>query len=470
MAIKSFSTNFSDFAFLPSVRSDVNFNLFFAVEHARVWPNSTVELSEVLTPVKSEKIEKGELDSEEKLVDMANIEKRYNELINVGEVSEIGSDKNVIGQGDIIIPKIQPRMGNIFLNPEHDRYVCSSELVEYKCKEEMFLPKFLFYILTHPQFSRCLYYSESGKTHRRVNPTELLKYKIPYVEMRKQFDTIAQIEPIEDKIRALRAAVRKDEDIINSVVVKKFNLDIAKLQAIDNTRFFTATLKSLSTGNYEIRDSVRYNKLQAIQKEILSSIGNCQTLDAYLLGDATKNGWSPENNEIETEGTSKMLGIDALHFNGILTTDNPKYTNKTREDIDKFIVNNGDFFISRGNTVNLVALASVAQNIEEDFIFPDIMIKLFVDETKINKMYLAYIFNSIIGRLYFKYASRGKQQTMVKVSSETIKKFVVPQISLEEQKEIVREIQKETMIQVQAKNQVKKLREEIDRIIDNAIK
>ena len=467
MAITSFSTNFSDFAFLPSIRSDVNFHLFFDVDKANVWPNSTVELSEVLIPIKSDKIEKGELESEEMLVDMANIERRYNELINVSYVSEIGSDKTIIGQGDIIIPKIQPRMGNIFLNLDKNRYICSSELIEYKCKQEMYLPKFLFYIITHPQFAKCLFYSESGKTHRRVNPAELLKYKIPYVEMQKQLAVISQIEAIEDKIRTLRATIKKDEDIINSVIVERFDLNIGKLSIIDNTRFFTTPFEKLSSNNYEIRDSVRYNKLQSIQKEILSNIDSYDVLDAYLLDVKTKNGWSPENNELE--GESKILGIDALNFNGILTTDNPKFTNETRADVDKFIVNDGDFFISRGNTVNLVALASVAQNVEEDFIFPDIMIKLFVDDSKINKMFLAYIFNSVIGRLYFKYASKGKQQTMVKVSSDTIRKFVIPQISMSEQEEVVNEIQEETDKQIVVKRKIAKLRSDIDKLICDVI-
>ena len=292
-------------------------------------------------------------------------------------------------------------------------------------------------------------------------------YKIPYVEMQKQLAVISQIEPIEDKIRTLRATIKKDEDIINSVIVERFNLNIGKLSIIDNTRFFTTPFEKLSSNNYEIRDSVRYNKLQSIQKEILSNIDSYDVLDAYLLDVKTKNGWSPENNELE--GESKILGIDALNFNGILTTDNPKFTNETRADVDKFIVNDGDFFISRGNTVNLVALASVAQNVEEDFIFPDIMIKLFVDDSKINKMFLAYIFNSVIGRLYFKYASKGKQQTMVKVSSDTIKKFVIPQISMSEQEEVVNEIQEETDKQIVVKRKIAKLRSDIDKLICDVI-
>ena len=97
------------------------------------------------------------------------------------------------------------------------------------------------------------------------------------------------------------------------------------------------------------------------------------------------------------------------------------------------------------------------------------MIKLFVDDSKINKMYLAYIFNSVIGRLYFKYASRGKQQTMVKVSSDTIKKFVIPQISISEQEKIVDEIKKETDKQIVVQKQIATLRSKIDKMVDDVI-
>ena len=58
MAATFFKTDLSKFAFLPSVRADVNFHFFFDVENANVWPNSSVELSQILIPVKSEKIEK----------------------------------------------------------------------------------------------------------------------------------------------------------------------------------------------------------------------------------------------------------------------------------------------------------------------------------------------------------------------------------------------------------------------------
>ena len=122
----------------------------------------------------------------------------------------------------------------------------------------------------------------------------------------------------------------------------------------------------------------------------------------------------------------KIIGIDSINYDTHLEFSNPKFTSAEREDIENFYIKENDFFISRGNTVDLVALASIATDVDEDIIFPDIMIRLSIDESKISKRFLAYLFNSILGRKYFKYSSRGKQQTMVKVSAEIVKAFQIP--------------------------------------------
>ena len=55
------------------------------------------------------------------------------------KVSNICSDKNILTEGDIIIPKLQPQMGNFFLNEKHNKYIGSSELIEYKIKKIIIL-------------------------------------------------------------------------------------------------------------------------------------------------------------------------------------------------------------------------------------------------------------------------------------------------------------------------------------------
>lgn len=437
--------------------------------------------SDLFYIVNDDKVDVSEL-SDFKYVEIGNIsntEDVYPVALSTEERNELNEkyfkkiekgDIIKVCKNDILISKVRPYLNKfLFIDETNDAYFYTSAFIHIRAKSH---PKILFYALKSV-FSHTLNsISRQGKGYPTLSERDILLLKFNKREIDSLFahhDSITQrIRILEPQICDLKKNIKSAEEIINSVIISKFKLDKEKLSLIDNARSFTTPFEKLSANNYEIRDSVRYNKLQAIQKEILSSIDSYEVLDAYLLDVKTKNGWSPENNEIE--GASKILGIDALHFNGILTTDNPKFTNETRGDIDKFIINDGDFFISRGNTVNLVALASVAQNIEEDFIFPDIMIKLFVDESKINKMYLAYIFNSVIGRLYFKYASRGKQQTMVKVSSDTIKKFIIPQISISEQEKIVDEIKKKTDRQIEVQKQIAKLRAEIDIYLDDVIK
>jgi len=151
-------------------------------------------------------------------------------------------------------------------------------------------------------------------------------------------------------------------------------------------------------------------------------LGEYDFLRNYLVNEGTKNGWSPECNE--NDGNSMVLGIDSINRDGTLSFNNPNFTNETRKTIDSFIIKDGDLFLSRGNTVDLVALASIAESPDDNYIFPDIMIRVDVNAELIDKQFLAYYINSIVGRLYFKYSAKGKQQTMVKVSSTEIENLI----------------------------------------------
>ena len=118
----------------------------------------------------------------------------------------------------------------------------------------------------------------------------------------------------------------------------------------------------------------------------------------------------------------------------------------------------------------MVALASIAEVDDDDpvTIFPDLMIRLTLSD-QINKRYLAYAINSFIGRLYFKYVTKGKNQTMVKVSPKELEEFMLPVPSLEIQREIVEKINAEIEKQRKIEVQIADLRAQIDNLIENTI-
>lgn len=391
--------------------------------------------------------------------DRNELNEKYFKKIEKGDIIAVNTN-------DILISKVRPYLKKILLiDTSNNSYYYTSAFIKIHPKKH---PKLLYYSLK-TVFNQVLNsISRQGKGYPTLNEKDFYLLKFNKKKVDRLFSNSVlleqKIKAIEKKIVKLKQKITSDEDIINSVIVDTFHFNIKELHRLDDLSFLSLDFKELSESSLELRDSVRFTKMRLLQQEMMRHYDDCTTLEEYLLSPMTKNGWSPENNELE--GDTKLLGIDSLHFNGVLTTDNPKFTNETRVDIDNYFVNNGDFFVSRGNTVDLVALASIAENIEEDLLYPDLMIKLFVDETKIDKYFLVYLFNSIIGRLYFKYASKGKQQTMVKVSSDTIRNFVIPKITLNKQREIVKKIRKSSNEQNKLRKQIKDLRDEIDSIIE----
>lgn len=458
-----FNSTFHNLAKYPSIRIDANYRHFFDNMNGMVWPGSDLTLSKFLTPIQSPKISKGELQDEYSLIDMSNVNRRYNTLCNLTSVYEIGSDKIVISEGDIVIPKMQPRLGSIFTNDNHDSYLASSEFIEYTCDDSIVLPKYLFYVITHPQFSRCLFFAESGKNQRRVNSEDLLRFKIPYISIDKQKSFLSEISSIESQIESLKLKCVHPSKLIDRVLISFFNWDIAEIERIDGLKFFFSTTSEISSQSSSIRSSARFNKLSVILDVFKSNKFEWHLLEEFLIGRQTQNGWSPENSSLD-DGT-KIIGIDSINYDTHLDFNNPKYTSAEREDIENFYIKENDFFISRGNTVDLVALASIATDVDEDIIFPDIMIRLSVDESKYSKRFLAYLFNSILGRKYFKYSSRGKQQTMVKVSAEIVKAFQVPLLDVSVQSELATEIEKSLSSQNELLQKISTLRDEIDTIL-----
>ena len=196
---------------------------------------------------------------------------------------------------------------------------------------------------------------------------------------------------------------------------------------------------------------------------------NCiKKLGDYIT--CSKNGWSPSCRE--TDSNYLVFGVNCISKNGAIRYEDVKVSDETRPNIESYFAKNDDLFISRGNTVDLVALASVVQDLhdEKDIVFPDLFIRLDIDEDRLDKKYLAYLFNSIIGRYYFKYSAKGKNQTMVKVSSDELNGFFLPIPTLDLQKKIVAEIKSELDIQEQIKIDMEIEINKIDEIIESTIK
>ena len=456
------TANFRDIGNQTSLRLDANYRYFFDKMKATTWVvNESCVLSEVLTPLKTEKLSKGELENSEYLIDLANIDRRYNHLSNVELISEIGSDKNVLQNGDIVIPKLQPRMGNIFTNSDHHRYAASSELIEYNCDENIYDVNFLFYIITHPHFQQSLLYSESGKTHRRVAPDDLLKYIIPKVDKKTQDEVLKQIKPIENKISDVRSKIKSITQTINEEITNKFHVDFSCADILQNELIYKSNL--VETANEELKFDISL-KYRNIFRE---NIYNKTRFSWRPLGKivTVKGGKRlPKGEDVVPEDTGyRYIRVDDLDKLGRFDMENIQFiTKENHEVIKNYIARAGDILLTIvGATVGKCGVLPEeldGENISENFA------RLIINDTnKYRSLYILYILMSKIGQYQInEYKGRGSQG---KLAIFRIKKIQIPDISLDEQDKIIKEIHNEVKDQRKYLDQMESLRKKIDNII-----
>ncbi len=285
-------------------------------------------------------------------------------------------------------------------------------------------------------------------------------------DFNKQKGLVSKISPYEKEILELENSKLQPVDIINQVFGDYFKINLVEVYKLEKAKILPVSFSSIGLCNSALRSGLRWNKMQYIQSILYSDVDCIKMLGRFIK--SIKNGWSPLS--IEGGEGVPVLGQENYSFDGVLRIEPSKFTEETRNNIEDFFIQKGDFFISRGNTVDLVALASIVNDeIEENIMFPDLYIRVELDETYIDKQYLSYIFNSFIGRLYFKYVAKGKNQTMVKVSSTEILNFRLPIPELEEQTEIVEAIKTQLDSQKEIERQVEEKQQKINKIIESAI-
>ena len=153
---------------------------------------------------------------------------------------------------------------------------------------------------------------------------------------------------------------------------------------------------------------------------------------------STQNGWSPRCNG----GPTPVLSLACLQ-NGTIDLTARKWTDLSRNDIDRFFVKEGDFFYSRGNTPELVALAGIASKVNENIVFPDLLTRVEFDIELILPQYAVVLFNNTFGRQYFGNVPLGASPSMVKVSQKYMKNFQVPFLgNIKMQQKIIEKIQR----------------------------
>ena len=154
-----------------------------------------------------------------------------------------------------------------------------------------------------------------------------------------------------------------------------------------------------------------------------------QPIGCVLTG--TRNGRSVRASSDGANG--RVLTLTAVR--GVnLDVDACKAVRLDQELVSKYQVHASDVFVSRSNTRELVGLSSIAAGpVPSSTIYPDLLIKLQPDTSRVVPRFLAFILRCPSVRRQIQDRATGTSQSMVKISGSRLREVMIPLPSREDQ-------------------------------------
>jgi type I restriction enzyme M protein len=153
-----------------------------------------------------------------------------------------------------------------------------------------------------------------------------------------------------------------------------------------------------------------------------------------------KNGYS--GSPVDHATNVKVLSLSATTL-GKMDLSKFKYLDETIPSDSPCRCRRGDIYLQRGNTKELVGTAAIFDTDDEDYIYPDLMIRVRADETKIRSHYLLTVLQSGPVREFVTRNAVGAAGNMPKINQTIVESIPIPLPPIGTQQAIVAEIEAE---------------------------
>ena len=292
---------------------------------------------------------------------------------------------------------------------------------------------------------------------------DLLKIKIPNIPKSLQDQLVSQIEPIEEKIRELKATIKSSQDIINKVFARDFGFDLEKFEELKKSKNYSLDFFDF-WNNKDIRQSVKFHrKAWKFILEDLAKITNKKIKD-FINKPIVLGSWVSPNNYDENWDYYyiSMANIKNWRFE----TDGVNLVSKnySNDNQNKTVAKN-DILIARSGEWSIGKVAIIE---DEDIqgIFADFIIRIRL--SNYNSLFAYYYFRTE----YFQYLVEINKKWLwnnTNIFPSQIWEFPLIDIDLDRQQLIVDEIKAELDKQEEIKRQIEAERGEIDKIIEKVL-
>ena len=274
--------------------------------------------------------------------------------------------------------------------------ICSGDILVFESKNPSLLQEFLPYIVQSDAFFKHALGTSAGSLSPRTNWTQLARFEfaLPPLEEQKR---VADVQKEYDgTIEAVRAALRAASALKLSVIG------------------------------------------EAVPIPLEGGAGPTGTAITDLLLEPPRNGISPKT---APQG-AVTVSIAAVQGGRLVVDEHTMKTCEPPSNADRFYIKPNDCFVVRGNgNHNLVARMGIALSPPEDVLYPDLLIRLRFDSTKILPELAVEIWNGATshGRLLRQAKSSNG---IYKINGKDVSSHRIPVPTLDVQHELLRRIKK----------------------------
>jgi hypothetical protein len=455
MSLKQFTIDFQELAKETSNRFDVDFINFNVREDKERY--SFKDFFNIDNSTKKERLD---------LVENIEDDFYYAEIGNATKQGDVEPEKlnflsrNELVEDNILLAKVRPNLKKyVFIDKENKDYFYTTAFINLKPKK---LNKIFYYSFRTIFYNDLMAISRQGKGYPTLKDNDLfyLKFNKTVIDKLEKAENqiVAQIEPIEKKIRELKNQIAPAQGVINKVFARESGFDLEKFEKLKKEKFFEVEISKFDTPltrSTVVQNSLKANYLKNFLKQKSIVLKN-------IITKPIQRGKQPEYTEdgvkvIKTLNIQKgKINFDEVQF----VSENFLENNKQKAGIHQFDL----LLTSTGMGRGKVALYN-----GDEMCFADSHISIIrFDQRRMLPYFLNYYCQSFFGTEQLKYIEMHIKGTP-EIYEEQLKYFQILDISLEAQQEIVSEIKTGLDKQEEMKKEIEAERNKIDEIIEQAI-
>lgn len=342
---------------------------------------------------------------------------------------EIGSTKQSVQKGDVLLCKINPRINRVWKVSQYtgNALLASSEWIIIR--NSKIVSDYLMYCFRAPYFREYMLSNVSGVggSLMRAQPKYVKTYPVPLPPLPEQQRIVDRIESL---FARLDEAKQKAQDALDSFETRK-----------------AAILHKAFTGEL----TAQWRKEHGVGMESWENVYVSEICHSLKYGTAKKSS---------SEGTVVVIRMGNLQ-DGEISWDDLAYSND-EEDIEKYKLVPGDVLFNRTNSPALVGKTSIYRG-EYPAIYAGYLIKLDYDRSRVIGDYLNYSLNTVSAKEYCNSVKTdGVNQSNINAKKIGAYRFDMPKIN--EQSEIIHILDDLLAKERQAKEAAQGVLEQIDLI------